>query len=87
MQRYASISKELEIRTTNMFDREREAEIKFMIGCSIKILNRNYTNSQENITDGVVSSNDPGASGGKNFSLISSSAQFRKQVVIQVLDR
>ena len=86
VERYATISKELNMKTTHMFDREREKVIKFMIYCNVTTSNgtmdsRSVQHLQRlgNKTK-IMSSTNAGPSH-------SYSVQFRKQVRIHVLDR
>ena len=101
----------LHIYTARMFDREREANIKFMICCNVTsvyqyqqksghknvhILHGNNSRSGQNIISPISEDNDhdvptrrhillPSASSSSSSS--SSLVQFRKQCIIQILDR
>ena len=78
----------MNIRTTNMLDRERDGRIKFMIWCNITKMDVNYITFLQNVTNsslvGTTLLNPPNV---RKQSLLPSFAQFRKKVQIEILDR
>ena len=78
----------MNIRTTNMLDRERDGRIKFMIWCNITKMDVNYITFLQNVTNSSLVGrkllNPPNV---RKPSLLPSFAQFRKKVQIEILDR
>ena len=86
--RYAMISKDLHLKTTNMFDREREGIVKFMICCNItKSTKESHLKSKIMIQRSHETDERKNTSTVMNVPASSFSVQFRKQVRIKVLDR
>ena len=77
------------MKTSNMFDREREEIIKFMIYCNItKKFDAFHPKSNEEVLQSQAIDDKRNLTTDTNVgSSLSISVQFRKQVKIHVLDR